>query len=233
MKSYASGNGHVDLAKQLGIQLAVDLSQSGCSNTRIIRTTLKDSFLTDQKTLYILGMTFVSRSEIPILKLQPNEDENSSFEGRWTNPQNQIFKDRWEYFWSDSDTDLFVRLKLKEEQLSLIDRTEDLMYKLISMIDSLLVRNHKVLIYQQADTDYFRFLDLDKLKLFKNYNNFVHGFKWCAIPWQHNQGVEPNTGNYSNKYGEAALEIRHRKPGHHSVLNNFLTNYITDNKILL
>ena len=229
MNLYASGNGHVHLAEQLGINNPIDLTQSGCANGRMIRTTLKDSFLTSAPTLYIIGLTFISRSEAPILKC---ENEESSFEGRWSNPQNQMYQHRWEHHWTEKDTDAFVNLKRKEEVYSLLDRTEDLMYRLISMVESLESRNHKVLIYQQADSDYFCHLTNPRLNLLKKYTNFINGLQWCSIQWQHEQGVPPNPGEYENKYGQTPMELRHRQAGHHQKLNEFLTKYIKDNKIL-
>jgi len=61
MHAYNRGGGHIDLATRLNMSDAVNLAQSGCANDRIIRTTLKDSYLTDKPTLYVLGITFVSR----------------------------------------------------------------------------------------------------------------------------------------------------------------------------
>jgi hypothetical protein len=47
-------------------------------------------------------MTFLSRAELPIL-----DDPDRSFEGQWTNPQNQEFSSRWQHNWTKKDTDLF------------------------------------------------------------------------------------------------------------------------------
>ena len=38
MNAYAQGGGHEDLASRLKIDTAVDQTQSGCANNRIIRT---------------------------------------------------------------------------------------------------------------------------------------------------------------------------------------------------
>ena len=89
MYSYAAGKGHVDLSKRLAISNSDSLAISGSANSRILRTTLKHSY-NAPPTLYVLGMTFLSRLEIPIC-----EPEND-FEGRWVNPQNQEFKYRWQ-----------------------------------------------------------------------------------------------------------------------------------------
>ena len=67
MGSYVNGGGHRDLAKNLGIEEYSSLAIGGSANSRILRTTLKHSYLTDKPTFYVLGMTFIGRSEIPIL----------------------------------------------------------------------------------------------------------------------------------------------------------------------
>ena len=150
-ETWAAGYGPEDLASQLGIPKSCSLAKGGSANSRILRTTLKHSYQTDQPTLYLLGMTFVSRWELPILR-EDNEDE--SFEGRWTNPQNQEFSDRWEHFWNKQKTLDFVDFKLMVETYSLLDRTEDLMYRILSTIADLQSRGHQVLVYQQADDSY-------------------------------------------------------------------------------
>ena len=232
MHVYALGNGHHDLADRLGIKTAESIAQSGCNNSRILRTTLKDSYITSESTLYVLGMTFISRSEVPILKYSPDDSPDTSFEGRWTNPQNQMYANRWEDFWTDHDTKLFVKLKQKEELVSLLDRTEDLMYRMLSTINDLESRGHKIIMYQQADTDYFSDLNTQRLSLFKTKSNFVNNFHWAAIKWQHEKNVSINEGDYNSKYGPAPLDIQHRKAGEHQVLNEYLTNYINKHKIL-
>ena len=224
MNTYAIGNGHIDLAHKLDINTAIDLSQSGCANGRILRTTLKDSYL-NEPSLYVLGMTFISRSEAPILNLQDKENEETSFEGRWTNPQNQIFENRWMDHWRQKDTDDFVNLKLKEEAFSLIDRTEDLMIRMCALIDSLRSRRHRVIIFQQADDSYHHFLSTPKLSLFKKYGEFVDSFGWCSIHWQHKQGVQPIKNHPISKYGKTPDEMVHREPGEHELLNEYLVGH--------
>ena len=66
MELYANGGGHRDLAKSLGIEEYSSLAINGSANSRILRTTLKHSYLTNKQTFYVLGMTFISRAEIPI-----------------------------------------------------------------------------------------------------------------------------------------------------------------------
>ena len=231
MYIYANhGKGHIDLARQLNMATVETLAQSGCNNSRILRTTIKDSYLTTQPTLYVLGMTFINRSEVTILKCG---NENESFEGRWTNPQNQIFSHNWEGFWTESDTASYVKLKEKESLFGLLDYTEDLMYRMLSVINDLEARGHRVLMYQQADSGYYCHLDSRRLELLNSKKNIIEGFRWRAIPWQHSQGVPVNDGGeYTNKYGTTPEDIRHRKSGKHQILNEYLINYINEHKIL-
>ena len=153
------GNGHQDLAQRLGIANANSIAVSGSANSRILRTTLKHSY-TAPPTLYVLGMTFLSRLEIPICK--PEND----FEGRWVNPQNQEFAHRWQPGWNRKESEQFVETKLKTEVYSILDRTEDLMYRMLSTIDSLKSRGHRVLMFQQADDLYQVCLEDPRMSLF-------------------------------------------------------------------
>ena len=59
MQGYAHGQGHVDLAQQLGIAYAHSLSLSDSSNARIFRTTHADSLQNKEPTLYVIGLTFL------------------------------------------------------------------------------------------------------------------------------------------------------------------------------
>jgi len=52
MESYASGFGHQELAERLSIPQAISLAIGGSANSRIIRTTLKHSYITLQPTLF-------------------------------------------------------------------------------------------------------------------------------------------------------------------------------------
>lgn len=224
MESYASGNGHVDLATQLKIPTAQSLAIGGSANSRIIRTTIKHSY-TAPPTLYILGMTFVSRNELPIL------DDQDEFEGRWTNPQNQHFKNRWQLPWTPKDTEKYVELKLKSEVFSILDRTEDLMYKILSTINDLKSRGHCVLVYQQADNLYQDYLTHPKLALFASTPAIIQGYRWRAIAWQHEQKVPATT--YPTGAPYVPPDMVHPMPGYHQTLNNYLTNYIQEHKILV
>ncbi len=225
MEAYASGYGQVDLAERLGIATSESLAIGGSANTRIIRTTLKHSYQTTNPTFYVLGMTFLSRLEIPILENQ------TEFEGRWTNPQNQKFVKDWQYGWTQVETDQFVNIKLKSECYSILDRTEDLMYKISTMISDLQARGHCVLVYQQADNLYQEYLDSPRLQLFKNIPAIIDGYRWRAVTWQMENGVAPSDYG-SNPTTHVPDSMRHPTPGQHQKLNEFLVDYINRNSLL-
>jgi hypothetical protein len=222
MESYARGDGHVHLAKLLEIPISTSLAISGSANSRILRTTLKHSY-TAPPTLYVLGMTFVSRLEIPIC-----EPEND-FEGRWINPQNQEFKSRWQHNWSQKDSNQFVETKLKSEIYSILDRTEDLMYRMLSAIADLKSRGHRVLIFQQADNLYQEYLISPALQLLQQ-PEIIDRFNWRAVAWQHSQGVKPTQYPPGRPY--VPPDMVHPAVGHHDIINSFLTDYIHEHKIL-
>lgn len=221
MNHYAIGHGHLDLANQLNIPGAVDLSSPGSCNDRIIRTTIRHSYQTKVPTFYVLGMTFLNRTELPILK-DPINGEH------WISFQNFAFKENWAWPWTDKDTEQFIELYLKSQFANMKDRAEDLMYKLLALIASLRRRGHRVLIFQQAENRYQEFLD--SLSLYYSTTEFVDGFAWRAIPWQLNQGAKPIDVDVKNL--SIPRDMLHVSPGQHSRLNEFLTKYIQENKII-
>lgn len=225
MDSYGMGQGHFDLTDQLGIESAHSIAISGSANSRILRTTLKHSYTATVPTFYVLGMTFVSRLELPIC------EEENSFEGRWINPQNQEHKARWQLHWTDRDREQFVETKLKSEIYSIVDRTEDLMYRMLSTIRDLKSRGHQALLYQQADTLYQAYVHDPKLALLNSCAEIVHGFRWRATAYQHEQGV-PKTKYAADSQYSVPPDMTHPEPGQHHVLNTYLTNYINEHKIL-
>jgi hypothetical protein len=132
--------------------------------------------------------------------------------------------------WKQSDTDQFVDLKLKWEADSILDRTEDLMYQMLAAINNMWQRGHRVLVFQQADNSYQELLEHPRLKHFKNMPNIVNGFNWRAIGYQHSQGVQPTI--YAPGHPYVPPDMVHPAPGHHEILNTYLTEYIQEHKIL-
>ena len=225
MQAYAAGGGHLDLAEQLGIPKSQSLAIGGSANTRIMRTVLKHSYQATEPTFYVLGMTFLSRLEVPILK------DLSEFEGRWINPQNQEFKEQWEHNWTDRDSKLFVELKLKTELYSILDRLEDLQYRMLSLIHDLCSRGHGVVLYQQADNNYQEFLDNPRMLPIKTRPEIIDGYRWRAVPWQLKNGVPPMDYGPNPKFSVPA-DIHHPASGYHAKLNEYLKNYIVDHGLV-
>lgn len=225
MHAYALGDGHQHLAGLLGIATATSIAVSGSANGRILRTTVKHSYTASQPTFYVMGMTFLSRDELPILK--PIND----FEGRWSNPQNQMFEKLWDYPWTWKDTKRYVDLKLKWECSSILDRAEDLQYRILSTVNDLRSRGHTVLVYNQADDVFRAFYDHPKLAHFKNCKYIVGDYSWRSVPWQHSQGV-PGTDYGVNLTAPVPPEMVHPARGHHRKINEYLTDYIQQHKIL-
>lgn len=224
MDAYCQGLGHVDLAHKLGINWAYKLAVSGCANSRIIRSTLKHSYsVADAPTLYILGMTFMSRWELPINHIDDKR------EGRWVNPQAKDPENQWAGFWTPADTDTFKELQFKAAAESQSDQLEDLMYRLLSMLHDLRSRGHNAVIYNQADSFIPEISKDPKFQLLHSDPSFVHGLEWLAIPWQQAQGAPVMTYPPDR---EPPMKFRHIAPGKHQYLNTYLTNYIEEHKIL-
>lgn len=230
-QAYAGGQGHQDLAKLLGIESYTSLAIGGSANSRILRTTLKHSYRAKEPVLYLLGMTFVSRLELPILT---DPDEDASFEGRWINPQNTEFSYKWAHNWTRENTLEFVEIKLASEVYSLLDRTEDLMYRILATIADLQSRGHQALVYQQADDSYQQYVDSPKLALFKNNPNIIGDFFWRAIEYQHLNNVPKAPIPPVTYIGPTTVpdHMRHPLIGKHQVINKFLYEYIKSNGLV-
>ena len=238
MHTYVEGNGHVDLANRLNLQ-ATNISISGSANSRIIRSTLKHSYETTKKTLYVLGMTFISREELPICHYDPAEHtEQEVWEGAWSNPQNQLFgKNRWAADWNEWETKQWIMFREKYDKGTVVDRTENLMYQMLAMIDSLTTRGHNCIMFQQADQWWHNILPeqadrsvnlTERIRLLEDHKNIVEDFRWCAISEQHKAGVPcvPDEEHVDP-------ELRHRLSGEHEWLNNYLETHIRTHELHL
>jgi hypothetical protein len=224
MHEYSVGNGHFDLATRLEIPKADTLAVTGCANSRIIRSTLKHSYTNDVPTLYVLGITFLSRWELPI------NDTGSTFEGRWVNPQTLEPTDSWQFNWKQKDTEVFKDLQFRAVVFAAKDQLEDLMYRLLSMIQDLESRGHKALIYNQADLMIPNIVEDSRFQLLRTKLNFVHALSWISISWQQAHGAL--TKEYPPDLVVPAIEYQHIAAGDHLHLNSYLTEYIREHKIL-
>jgi hypothetical protein len=223
MDSYARGRGHEDLAQQLGLSSSRSLAIPGSCNNRIIRTTLKDSYQTQEKTLYIVGLTFLRRTELSVAPT------NDPFEGRWISFQNMVNpQHRYADHWTLDYTRAFLDIKLRADLFGLEDLLEQLMYQLLSLIGDLTHRGHQILIFRNPQEEYYNILDSEKFKNLQNCVNIVDALQWEAIPWQVAQGIEFHTNDAHLPQG-----LRHPAPGQHGHLNTFLVEYINQHALHL
>jgi hypothetical protein len=223
MAYYAAGQGHKDLADRLFVPEFYSLAKPGTSNTRIIRTTLKHSYQSTVPSLYVIGLTFLEREELPIGK----EYSNSEFEGRWINVQNGFLDQNFENTWSQLDCDNYLNLKVKIRMINnFVDRIEDLMYKVLSMIGDLQSRGHRALVFAQVTEEFQPHTDHPRLQLLKSTVNIINGLTWGANAWQIAQGVKTEEDN------RIPLEMQHISSGQHGYINTFLENYIQEHQLL-
>jgi hypothetical protein len=220
MVGYAHGNGHIDLATMLKINNTASLAKSDSSNDRIIRTTLKDSYSTAQPTLYIIGLSFLGRMELPVQQI-PDQ-----FEGRWFSFQNsenkKFLKD---IVLSLSEFESVLAIKHKAEAESIEDRLEDLMYKLLAMVDSLQSRGHTAIVFNTADDLIVPYLAMEKFKLLQN-SAVIQGLAWKSVDYQFKNGVQTSRYDQQNNTPD---NMKHPDPGAHRVLNDFLLAYLKSN----
>jgi len=225
MENYANGSGHKELAAQLGAVQYHSLAQCGSCNNRIIRTTLRDSFDYTVPTFYVIGVTFLSRYELPI-----NQDRNRP-DGKWLS-----FTTQGTFYPSTAITDQCVSKKDLERyrdtwsriNLASVDElAEDLQYRLLSMCDSLNRRGHSCVIFNTADAVLDYVLDQPRFAPLRSQRQIIDGLSWRSIPWQFDQGAAWTPADEC-----LDRNCRHVEPGQHHWLNQYLTNYIQDNKIL-
>jgi len=225
MKSYAAGNGHGDLASRLNIREYQSLAEYGSCNNRIIRTTLRDSVVNPAPTLYVIGVTFVSRYELPV-----NQDRDN-LDGKWlsfttagsVNPPTAII----DPCVSKKDLESYQDIWLKINLASVDEFAEDLQYRLLSMCDSLNHRGHGCIVFNTAEAVLDYVLDQDKFQPMKSRREIIGGLAWRSIPWQFDQGAA-----WSPEDQHHDRNCRHVAPGQHQWLNQYLTNYIQEHTIL-
>jgi hypothetical protein len=217
LKNYEKGQGHFELASNLSIPQAISLAEDGSSNSRIFRTTLADSYC-DEPTLYVIGLTFIHRFELPI-------NANPDYDGKWVcfnNPLSEndklfnsvsidpgfLKKDIVNYF------ELREKLTMTGKQ----DILNDLKFRILSMIDSVRSRGHEIVVFNTAEDRIFN--------MFKNESgptNIVDNLHWLSNLWQFEQGAPwwPE-----DEVLGVNLQYRHVAVGQHQYLNQFLYNYI-------
>lgn len=223
---WSKGPGPWTIAKSFGLRSIYFLSRGGSCNSRILRTTLKHSYQTQYPTLYLVGLTFLSRWELPIVEA----DHTREFEGRWINPQAQG-KEPLQLYWTEQDTKTYTELSFKSVTWAIPDLLEDLMFRCVAAAADLNARGHNVVFWNNCDLAIPKVTkDSARFDLLKSNAHFVDALNWAAVPWQHEQGAEAI--EYESKHNMPPPNLRHIKSSCFQHLNSYLTTWIRDNKIL-
>jgi len=218
MAYHASGDGHKDLAESLDISSYSSLAENSVCNSRILRTTLRDMYSTDARTLYVIGITFVHRYELTVLN-------TSGVDGRWKSFNGLHNSMHSSYHDNVVLTDLDRFSKAWNNIIYDVDLFEDLIFRLLSLIDAAKHIGHKILVFNTAEhlvdhLDYSQFENLDRKEI-------VDRLFWRSIPWQFEQGAA-----WPQEDEIYPANCRHVRPGDHKWLNEFLINYINQHNIL-
>lgn len=223
MQYFSDGGGHIDLANRLGIARADNIARNGSCNDRIVRTTLKDSF-SNEPTLYVMGISFLTRFELPILS---GRDE---FEGKWisvTTAGGTSGQYEFDTFFDDKKIKEYSHFWDRCTVLGLEDLMEDLMYRIMSMIDSLTRRGHRIVIFNTAEHTVDSYIFKLKFNLLRSLPAIIDGLQWKSISWQFDQGAA-----WPAIDEQYPRDCRHVRPGDHSYLNTYLVDYINKNNLL-
>lgn len=228
MDVYASGGGAHDLVDRLGMQSCENLALGGSCNSRIIRTTAKHAHQNNRRpSFYLLGMSFMNRWEIPVSL------SDDKFEGTWINPQSR-HQEKYLGPWTQEKTHEWADLNFDAHVYGMLDMLEHLSYQLLSLRLLLEQYGHRLLVFRQIsdqpEQEMLQHLEDPRLDtIFGDPMLFVDRYRWTAVHWQHQQGV-PQSAIRNDP--PPPPEFRHRRPGHHDLVNEYLTDYIKRNKIL-
>jgi len=225
MNYYAQGGGHQDLSQRLQIEHSHNLAKNSVCNQRILRTTSQDLYSSAVPTLYVIGITFLSRFELPI------NSKDDAVEGHWqsfnsigvgnhSNHSNDWYLEAQLGALSQY-SDLYIRLFNAKHFM------DDFMHRLLTLIDSVHQQGHKILIFNTAEHGLHFWIDDKRFDLLRQRPEIVQGLSWCSIPWQFKQGA-----TYPPEDEQYPWDCRHVAPGQHQFLNNFLVEYINQHRIL-
>ena len=95
----------------------------------------------------------MGRNELPIAK------KTHMHEGTWISFQNKKSFKNVETILTDLELQTLLDLKLKIEKESINQRLEDLVYKLLALIDSVKSRGHNIIIFNENDDLIKSFID--------------------------------------------------------------------------
>lgn len=220
MEHYAEGHGHNDLASRLNIQHCHSLAQSGSCNDRILRSVLRDCLSTSEPSLYVVGLTFLHRYEVPI-------NATATDDGLWQSCTGKPAESRHKEWRNEITLNEYNTYSaLRAHMFYLNESLEKLMYWLLATIDTVKSRGSRIVVFNTAESGVDDFLDQDRFRLL-DIPDIVGAYRWRSIQYQFDQGAQ-----WSQHDSKLDLYVRHVAPGQHQWLNDFLTNYIQERKIL-
>lgn len=223
MNYYARGQGHQDLADRLGIEQCVNLAKNSVCNQRILRTTCQDLYAAQSPTLYVIGITMLSRFELPIVSQPDSVDGHwKSFNGFPVTCQDPAWYPEAQADLLTQYTDLYLRF------FNARDCLEDLMYQIMNLISTAHARGHRVLIFNTAEHSVHYWIQQPQFDLLRSTPVIIDGLTWSSIVWQFEQGA-----GYPPEDECYPWDCRHVAPGDHAHLNDFLVDYIHTHRILL
>jgi len=218
-------NKTTELGTKLGFDQTVNLGYQGGSNKRTFRTTMEYILENDSVEFVILMLTFWGRDEGPWAESIP-------IEGPWISHNTTIATGTLELH----NRKLTIPLKTLQQYLDLqrlVDfdashHCDTLITDLLCLIGWLKSRNIKYCIFGACDMEYSRHtLSPIKQRELLTDPGVINIFEWSSNKFLYESGARYNISDVR----QIPL-IRHYLPQDHGVLNDFLYNYITDNKLL-
>jgi len=228
MENYADGNGHKELADKFNISNVKSLARAGSSNERIFRTTLDDCY-NNEKTLYVIGLTFVHRYELPILSQSDpwNIEHHEGDKFQWINNENLIDLGQLDSGITENDVKQFHKLKTKFDVNSQAELVFKSVYYYTSLVDSILNNGHQVVVFNTAETIFESYTNDPKLKYLEKYNKYIiKQFNWYSNEYQLNNGASIIKEDIDV---DMPTIYKHIAPGEHKKLNEFLYDHISNN----
>ncbi len=226
---YVRGGGHYDLAEQLlpPNSEVVSLCMAGGSNSRIVRTTLEDCYNSTIPTLYVIGVTFMHRFELPILKVDHKQEKYIGFTDNFKHPTTyKPFNDGV----TINDVKKFNELQLKFNISAEREMIINLVYSLTSLVDSIVRSGHSVVVFNTGEIAFKRYETCNAIQYVSRYKQIVKKLHWYSNEYQFCHGARVDPQDISRNM---ELICKHVAEGEHSILNNFLTHYIKNNDLLM
>ena len=231
---YTQGHGHHDLANSLNIPECFDLSVAGSSNQRIIRTTLQDCYQTKTPTLYIIGITFLYRFELPVLVKEEEEEEkediidNSKYQSfNFTHDCN--YYNNLDAGITINDINTFKKLLFKFISFAEEEQVIALYNSIVATIDSIIANGHTAVVFNTGELIFKRYANHTKLKHIKKYKQIIESFNWLSNRYQFDNGAKCDTNDENLNIHQ---ECKHVASGQNKHLNKYLINYINTNNII-